>query len=253
MSYTPTVTGHHNVTGTYNGDSAHQTSFGSFVVNARSAKVKTTLSFSAFDMDDFDNGVGQLQVFVNGAQVVDIPAGLNGLTGTGDFNAYFATWVNFGPFDITNFVVDGQNSVSFTDLDPADHFGIVSNVEVDQGSTVLLHVLRFAGIDSTDPLTVIYTFSNPPLVLASFTPSSTTPVAGQSITFTAAYSGGTGPFKCIFRFGDGSSAIVNGVDGTCTTTHAYGFSGTLGLRVIIIGQSTSDRVSGTFSLTVADQ
>src|SRR5207247_7685506 len=42
-----------------------------------SAGKAVLLTFSAFDADDFTNGIGQLQVFVNGHLVVDIPAGLS--------------------------------------------------------------------------------------------------------------------------------------------------------------------------------
>src|SRR5207247_6179765 len=98
------------------------------------------LTFRGFDLDDFDNSLGQLQVFVNGHLVVDIPAGLNHLSGTGDYTPYSNRWVKFGPFDITSFVVKGQNNVTFTDLNPADHFGLVRNVVIVQGTTMLLNV-----------------------------------------------------------------------------------------------------------------
>jgi len=68
------------------------------------------LTFTGFAVDDFDNGIGQLDVLVNGQLVVDLPAGLNHLTGTGDYQPYENAIVNFGPFDITNLVVDGPVS-----------------------------------------------------------------------------------------------------------------------------------------------
>src|SRR2546428_370280 len=88
VTYTPTVvgTGTHTITGTYSPTSNHLASSGQFALTVTSAGAKPVLlRFSGFDLDDFDNGVGQFQVFVNGHQVVDIPAGLNHLSGTGDY------------------------------------------------------------------------------------------------------------------------------------------------------------------------
>jgi hypothetical protein len=209
------------------------------------------LTFQGFDLDDFDSGVGQLQVFVNGHLVVDIPAGLNHLTGSGDYAPYYNTWINFGPFDITSFVVQGQNTVLFMDPQTTFHFGLVKNVTVVQGNTVLLHVERARGV--FPGFSVKYTFSNPPLVLRSFTASTSTATEGQAVTFTATYTGGTSPFKCIFLFGDGGSASVTGVNGVCTAVHHYYDSGSFTARVIIIGSSTSDRVTGSLPITVADE
>src|SRR5207237_10892864 len=100
------------------------------------------------------------------------------------------------------------------------------------------------------------TFSNPPLALTGSTVSNSTPAAGQNVTFTATYTGGTGPFKCIFLFGDGRSTIVSGVAGVCSTVHHYDDSDTsvdldtFTARVIIIGSSTSDRVTGQLPLAL---
>src|SRR5207244_11749697 len=101
---------------------------------------RVLLTFRAFELDDFDNGVGELQVFVNGHLLVDIPAGLNHLTGTGDYTPYTNRWVKFGPFDITSFVIQGQNTIVFSDPTIFDHFGLVRNVTIVQCNTVLLLV-----------------------------------------------------------------------------------------------------------------
>ena len=214
------------------------------------------LTFNGRDIDDFENGIGQLQVLVNGHLVVDIPAGLNHLSGSGDYAPYDDKWIVFGPFDITSFVVQGQNTVLFRDPQTADHFGLIRNVTIVQGDTVLLQVPRARGI--YPGFSVTYTFSNPPLVLTGFTVSNSTPAAGQNVTFTATYTGGTGPFKCIFLFGDGRSTIVSGVAGVCSTVHHYDDSDTsvdldtFTARVIIIGSSTSDRVTGQLPIALAE-
>jgi hypothetical protein len=202
-------------------------------------------------MDDFDNGVGQLQVFVNGHLVVDIPSGLNHLSGSGDYAPYDNKWIAFGPFDITSFVVQGQNTILFKDPQTTDHFGLVKNVTVVQGNTILLHVERARGV--FPGFSFQYTFSNPPLVLQSFAASTSTPTEGQAVTFTATYTGGTGPFRCLFLFGDGDSASVTGVNGVCTAVHHYNDPGSFTARIIIIGSSTSDRITGSLPVTVAHE
>jgi hypothetical protein len=206
------------------------------------------LTFSVFDADDFENGVGQLQVFVNGHLVADIPAGVNHLSGSGDYAPFDHIWVNLGPFDITSFVVTGQNTILFMDPQTSDHFALVKNVTISQGNTLLLHVERARGV--FPGFSFSYTFSNPPLMLKSFTASTTSPLEGQAVTFTATYTGGTAPFRCVFFFGDGGSAVVAGVNGMCTAVHHYYSNGSFIVRVIIIGSSTSDRVTGSISITV---
>src|SRR5260370_12548136 len=205
--YPPAVTGSPMITGSYSGDSGPSPSSGSFNVNVRSVPpVKTTLTFAGFDLDDFENGVGQFQVLVNGQLVADIPAGVNQLTGSGDFGPTDNVWVNFGPFDISSFVVQGQNTVVIRDPQTSDHFGRVRNLMIMQGDALLLNASRNRGIDTE--LTVTYTFSNPLLVLTGFSASSTTFSTEQSVGFTASFTGGTGTLKCLFPFRDYSSAGV---------------------------------------------
>jgi hypothetical protein len=207
------------------------------------------LTFQGFDLDDFDNGVGQLQVSVNGHLVVDIPSGINHLTGSGDYAPYDNVWVNFGPFDITSFVVQGQNTVLFKDPQTSDHFGLVKNVTIVQGNIVLLHVERARGV--FPEFSFSYTFSNPPLMIKDFTASNPSTSDLRIVTLTATYTGGTAPFKCNFSFGDGESASVAGSNGTCTVTHEYDNSGTFHASVAVRGASTSDIQRAQLTITVA--
>ena len=80
------------ITATDNSGSTGKATATENVTSVTTTPVK--LTFQGFDLDDFDNGVGQLQVLVNGNLVVDIPAGLNHLSGSGDFTPYRNTWVN---------------------------------------------------------------------------------------------------------------------------------------------------------------
>jgi len=248
VTYTPTAvgTGTHTITGTYSPTSNHLASSGQFVLTVTSAGAKPVLlTFSGFDLDDFDNGVGQFQVLVNGHQVVDIPAGLNHLSGTGDYLPYENTWVKFGPFDITSFVVQGQNTIVFKDPLPS-HFGLVRNVTITQGTTILLQV-RGAGLVFPGHSTT-YTFSIPPLFITTFTASPSPASVDQNLTFTATYTGGTAPFRCVFRFGDGEYAIVQGGSGSCSVMHDYDVLGAFSASVTVRGASTSDNVSARLTV-----
>jgi hypothetical protein len=229
------------ITGGYSGDPTHATSTGSFQLTVTQPSGQAVLlTFQAFDIDDFDNGVGQLQVFVNGHLVVDIPAGLNSLTGTGDYLPYQNNWVSFGPFDITSFVVQGQNTIVFMSPSPG-HFGLVKNILITQGDTILLQVRGARPVSLTRTVTI--TFSNPPLVVTSYTVSPTPVVKDATVTFTATFTGGTAPFTCSFTFGDGSPAVnVTVSSGSCSATHSYDDSGNFLARLKITGQSFTDVV-----------
>jgi hypothetical protein len=179
--------------------------------------------------------------------VVDIPAGLNHLTGSGDYEPYNLTWINFGPFDISGFVVQGRNNVTFKD--PLNsHLALVKNVMIVQGDQVLLKVTRAAAVFHGRSVT--YTFSIPPLVITSFTATTSNPREEQNVTFTATFTGGTAPFTCIFKFGDGESAFVKAVGGTCSVTHDFDYTGKFSVTVTVRGASTSDLVSARLTETV---
>jgi len=247
VSYTPTVTGHHLIAAAYRGDVTHQASSDSFGVNVRSLQGnQVLLTFTGFELDDFNNGVGQLDVSVNGQLVVDIPAGLNHLTGTGDYKAYENAIINFGPFDITSFIVDGQNTILFKDPTLFDHYGVVSNITIVNGDSVLLHSGRARGVYPA--FSFSYTFSSQPLTVGSV--SALTPASQGVTTFTASFTGGTGPFTCVFSFGDGDHTTVTGSNGTCTVTHGYDNKGIFSATVVVRGASTSDLQSTRLTVTV---
>jgi hypothetical protein len=251
VSYTPTVTGKHLITGSYGGDSSHGQSSGSFTLNVRSRLGGSVLlTFNGFELDDFNNGIGQLDVVVNGQLVADIPAGLNHLTGTGDYKLYENVAVNFGPFDITNLLVNGQNTILFKDPTTFDHFGIVRNVTIVQDGMLLLQVLSARGV--YPGFSFSYTFSVPPLMITGFTALAASLVDHNDVTFAVAYTGGTAPFKCVFRFGDGESATVAGSSGGCSATHEYDFAGIFHVGVTVKGASTSDRSPARLTVTILD-
>src|SRR5207237_10430823 len=147
--------------------------------------------FTGFELDDFNNGVGQLDVSVNGQLVVDIPAGLNHLTGTGDYKAYENAIINFGPFDITSFIVDGQNTILFKDQTLFDHNGVVRNITIVNGDSVLLHSGRARGVYPA--FSFSYTFSSQHFSLCSR--SALTPARRAVATFSASLTGLAGPFN----------------------------------------------------------
>jgi hypothetical protein len=205
------------------------------------------LTFQGFDIDDCDNGVGQLTVIVNGNFVVNLPPCI---VSTGDNAAFANKFVSFGPFDITSFVVQGQNTIVFKSPPPG-HFGLVKNVTITQGDTLLLRVSGARFVTLFHPVT--FTFSNPPLVLTSFTASPATTSQDSPVTLTATFTGGTAPFTCFFNFGDGEGMRVNTTGLTCTATHDYDSNGVFTATVRIRGASTSDLVTGGTTVTVQDQ
>jgi PKD repeat protein len=198
------------------------------------------LTFQAFDVDDFENGVGQLQVLVNGHLVVDLPAGLNHLTGSGDYKPYESQWVNFGTFDITSFVVPGENTIVF--MNPlTSHQALVRNINITQGDVTLLFEKHTFSISHSRSLTL--TFSSPPLGVTSFTVAPTPVVQGVTVTFTATFTGGSAPFTCSFTFGDESPAVVVTTSmHTCSATHSYDDNGDFMARVKITGHASTDVV-----------
>ena len=206
-----------------------------------------TLSFRGSDLDDFDNGVGQLQVLVNGQLVADVPAGVNNLSGSGDFAPYAETSVNFGPFDITNFTVDGQNTIMFQSPPPG-HYGEVKRISITQDGALILSVRDTQAVSLSQSAS--FTFSLPALVITSLSASGNNPSTGEPVTFTASYQGGTDPISCSFKFGDGQSSSTAGSAGTCSATHAYDNEDTFGVTVLVKGASTSDKAQSRLHLTV---
>ena len=53
-------------------------------MNVRSSPIGSVLlTFNGYDLGNIDNGLSQLAVLVNGQLVMDVPASLDHLTGTG--------------------------------------------------------------------------------------------------------------------------------------------------------------------------
>jgi hypothetical protein len=208
------------------------------------------LTFQGFDLDDFENGVGQLQVLVNGHLVVDVPAGLNHLTGTGDFKPYENQWVNFGPFDITSLVVPGENTIIF--INPlTSHQGVVRNINITQGDTTLLFQKEKRLVSPDHSISL--TFSNPPLAVTSYTVDPTPVVQGITETFTATFTGGSAPFTCSFTFGDEAPAVVVTTSmHTCSATHSYDDNGNFLARVKITGHASTDVVRVFLNIVVLE-
>jgi len=208
------------------------------------------LTFQAFDCDDWEQGVGELDVLVNNQLVVNIPAGINHLTGTGDYAPYDNTWVSFGPFHITSLVTLGTNSLVFRNP-LTSHGCMVRRILIVQGGTVFLNQPRVRFIDPTHPVRM--TFSNPPLQLTSFTATPNPVVEGNRVTFTATFTGGVGPFTCKFNFGDDEDKNVNSTGQSCSVTHTYDDDMVFNATVRVRGVNTSDNVSGGLSVTVQEE
>jgi hypothetical protein len=84
--------------------------------------------------------------------------------------------VDFGPFDITKFVVQGQNTIVF--MDPTSlHFGVVRDVSIRRATQYYWHVSQAK--EAYPGHSVTYPFSVPSLVL---TASQYQPSASSSIS-----------------------------------------------------------------------
>jgi len=88
------------------------------------------------------------------------------------------------------------------------------------------------------------------LVLDSFTVTPSTVFVTESRTFTATFTGGTGPFTCTFDFGDGTSTTVTSTTQSCSTAHVYTAAGTFTASVTVTGQNPGDNVSASLTITV---
>ena len=176
-----------------------------------------------------------LQVFVNGQHVVDVTPGITNFT-------------IFGPIDITVFVKSGgQNTITFVNPQ-TNQFVLIKNVTVTQGNTILLRINKTQKVSAGGTLSS--TFSLPALATTGITVSTNSPFVDQQVTFTAKFTGGTAPFKCIFQFGDDESAVSQDTSGTCTATHDFDSSGAFTTVLVIKGASTSDRVEAHLHLSV---
>ena len=205
------------------------------------------LTFQGFEIDDCDNGVGQLTVLVNDKFVASLPPCT---VSNGDNPAFTNQFASFGPFDITSFVVQGENTIVFMSPPPG-HFSLVKNVTITQGDTVLLGVPGARFVNGSHSTT--FTFSNPPLVVKNYTVNPIPVIKDATVTFTATFTGGSAPFTCKFTFGDGSPAVnVSASSGTCSTTHSYDDTGNFLARVKITGQASTDVVRVFLQVTVVE-
>jgi hypothetical protein len=223
------------VTATDNSGSTGSATAGETVTSV--AVTHVLLTFQAQAPQSLSRGLGNLQVFVNGQHVTDITPGLT-------------NFASFGPIDITTFVLSGgQNTVTF--INPqTNQFNLVKNVTITQGDTILLRVIKTLKVSAGGTLNL--TFSLPALATTSITVSSNSPLVGQTVTFTAKFTGGTAPFKCVFQFGDDESAVSQGTSGTCKATHDYDSSGTFTVTIVIKGASKSDRVVTHLNVNVQE-
>src|SRR2546422_1692596 len=206
------------------------------------------LRFNAFDADQYVNGVGELDVKINGHLVVNIPGGLLHLTGSGSYAPYNERWVAFGSFDISSFVIPGANILTFTNpLD--DHASLVRNVTITLNDQPLFLSQRTSQIYPGHGLRLV--FPSQPLIFTELTSTPSIIVQGQRVTFTATFTGGAGPFTCTFRFGDDESARVTTSTQSCSASHTYDDSDTFNVRVTI-RESTGNTVNGSITITVHD-
>ncbi|TMH94463.1 PKD domain-containing protein [Candidatus Bathyarchaeota archaeon] len=169
-----------------------------------------TLTFQGYDFD----GANEETITMNGNLVASVPAVLTPANG--------ATWVAF-TFDITSFLVQGTNTLSFThansDCPTNDQ---VRNLLVSNQTNTIYSNATAENINTatncTNTLTYTFTIgagAPPPPPSTSFTFLPSSPVVNSPVAFTATTTGGTAPYTISWNFGDG------GVGTGATTTHTY--------------------------------
>jgi PKD repeat protein len=251
LTHTFGQAGNYTVTLTVTDDSG-STAFTSQVISVGPAP-KVTLFFQANDADDYENGIGELDVHVNGHLVASVPASLFQLNGTGEYTPFVNTWADLGPFDISNFVVTGTNSIVFSDP-LGSHVSWIGPVRLfSSGSLILVYQPPVGKVNATQSVTL--NFSNPPLKLSAFNVAPVQVFNTEERTFTANYTGGIGPFTCIFEFGDRGRAVVNSTTNSCSTSHAYWVGnstnwwkggGSFLATVAVQGANNGDRIGQTY-------
>src|SRR5881397_2763302 len=80
---------------------------------------------------------------------------------------------------------------------------------------------------SATPMTEFFGTSPPPTLSASFTYSPSSPMTGQTVSFTGSASGGSPPYSYSWSFGDGSTGTGSSV------THTYSSAGTLTVALTV--------------------
>jgi len=208
------------------------------------------LTFDAFDADNYENGVGEFQVYLNGQLVVDLPAGINHFTGSGVYLPYNETWVSFGPFDITSLARNGMNNLTFTNP-LTSHESRFRNVKVVQGDLVFLNSTRTQFLSAG--VTRTLRFSTIPLALTSFTVTPTTIFARQPARYNATFNGGTGPFTCTFTFpgsDDSTTKTVRTTKQSCSVMQNIRTAGTFTVMVTIKDQNSGTTVTGTLQVVI---
>ncbi len=221
---------------------------------------KVFLTFEAYDASNFKDGIGLLDVSLNGQLVVNVPGGLFQLSGTGHYGPFANIWVTLGPFEVTNLVVRGTNTLVFSDP-LKSHTTLIRNVKVVSGDSMVL--LDYENVREVTPgESVTLTFSNPPLQLSSLTVSSAAVFVTEDRSFTATYEGGVGPFSCTFNFGDGGSTLVYSAGQGCSTTHTYWLGdentwwdaeGNFTPTVRVVGANSGEFVEGRLHVEVQRQ
>jgi len=168
------------------------------------------LTFQGYDFD----GANEETITMNGNLVASVPSVLTTANG--------ATWIAF-TFDITSFVVQGANTISFTHansdclVDDQVRNLVVSNQTNTIYSNATAENINTA-TNCTYTLTYHFTIgvgapSPPPSTIFTFLPS--TPIINSPVTFTATTTGGTAPYTISWSFGDGATGTG------ATTAHTY--------------------------------
>jgi len=206
--------------------------------NTGSTQPAYTLSWMGYDWD----GSGEEKISLNGQFLASLPATSSPQNG--------GTYASFS-LNITSFVVQGANSLTFTHADwDCGTVDSVKNLQVSNQTGIIFSNSTIEPLNCTQSLNYHFNtlaLTSPPTLTASFTYNPSSPQVSQQITFTASAGGGTAPYTYNWTFGDGSATTGP------TVTHTYSSVGTF--SVVLTAKDSGSRqqtASSQQSVTVSN-
>jgi len=202
------------------------------------------LSFEAFDASDVINGIGELNIDVNGVTVANLPCNFAGVTCagfTGVINQVDNVWAPFA-IDISAHVVGGTNTIRFWNPLTVHSSGIRNVTVTVDGVVVFNDPTSIANCTTAcyniGPGTSGQQLSESFALGLGVSGDFTANISGLAVALNATASGGTAPYSFTWAFGDGTAGSGQ------TVNHSYAAAGTYAVSVTI-----TDSVGGTLVVT----